>query len=76
VFLKILDPHLNTPFIAHVKSKHAFPVSLCTLVVTRARYTPERAHNALDSGPVRQAVFWLISRLWLICCERKTLFHS
>jgi hypothetical protein len=20
--------------------------------------------------------FWLISRLWLICCERKTLFHG
>jgi hypothetical protein len=20
--------------------------------------------------------FWLINRLWLICCERKTLFHG
>jgi hypothetical protein len=28
------------------------------------------------NGPVRQAVFWVISRLWLICCERKTLFHG
>jgi hypothetical protein len=28
------------------------------------------------NGPVWQAVFWLISRLWLICCERKTLFHD
>jgi hypothetical protein len=28
--------------------------------------------NAHNNGPVRQAVFWLISRLWLICCERKT----
>jgi hypothetical protein len=27
-------------------------------------------------GPIRQAVFWLISQLWLICCERKTLFHG
>jgi hypothetical protein len=25
---------------------------------------------------VGQAVFFFISRLWLICCERKTLFHG
>jgi hypothetical protein len=23
-----------------------------------------------------QIVFWFISRLWLICCEKKTLFHG
>ena len=37
-----------------MNSKHAFPVSLCTLVVTRARYTLERAHNGAEESVVSQ----------------------
>jgi hypothetical protein len=42
---------------------------------TRIQIAATEAFN-LKNGPVRQAVFWLISRLLLFCCERKTLFHG
>jgi hypothetical protein len=38
--------------------------------------------DSIHSKPVAflalfgRLIFWLISRLWLICCERKTLFHG
>jgi hypothetical protein len=52
------------------------PHAACLTIVLKALLLLTVITASVSFCPIRQAVFWLISRLCLICCERKTLFHG